>query len=140
MAHGPTAVEAAGAIYQTVPVGGPPQGAFLNACLVVTTRCEPLELLDRLVAIEADAGRQREVKDGPRTLDLDLLLFGDRVIADARLEVPHPRFGTRAFALVPAAEIASDWVIPGTGTTVGSSAARVGTAGVTWFAAEEDWR
>jgi 2-amino-4-hydroxy-6-hydroxymethyldihydropteridine diphosphokinase len=135
-----TRIAAASAIYETEPVGGPPQGRYLNACLAVETAFDPRELLDALVALEEAAGRVRAGRDAPRTLDLDVLLFGEREIAGERLTVPHPRFAQRAFALVPAAEVAAGWRIPPGRETVGEAAARVGSAGVHRFCGEEDWR
>jgi 2-amino-4-hydroxy-6-hydroxymethyldihydropteridine diphosphokinase len=134
-----TTILAASPVFETDPVGGPPQGAYLNACLAVRTALAPHALLDAMRAVESDAGRARTVENGPRTLDLDLLLFGERAIADHRLTVPHPRFLQRAFALVPAAEVAGPWRVPGAGT-VASAAAAVPPAGVRRFCAPGDWR
>ncbi len=106
-------VLAASAVYETAPVGGPPQGPYLNAALLLSTGLTPHALLDALAALEARAGRARDVADGPRTLDLDLLLYGDLQVDDARLTVPHPRFASRAFALLPAADVAPDAPVPG---------------------------
>jgi len=95
--------------HETDPVGGPAgQGKFLNAAATVETDLSPESLLALLQRIENQFGRVRTVKDGPRTLDLDLLLYGDRVIDTPTLSVPHPRMHHRAFVLVPLAEIAGD--------------------------------
>jgi 2-amino-4-hydroxy-6-hydroxymethyldihydropteridine diphosphokinase len=134
-----TAIAAASPVFETEPVGGPPQGRYLNACLAVETALEPAALLDALLAIEREAGRTRSGRDAPRTLDLDLLLFGEQVIADDRLAVPHPRFALRAFALVPAAAVAPSWRVPPGADTVGQLAARAGLAGVRRCGAPEDW-
>jgi 2-amino-4-hydroxy-6-hydroxymethyldihydropteridine diphosphokinase len=100
---------------ETPPVGGPAgQGAFLNAAAAVETTLSPERLLDRLQAIENATGRIRGVRWGSRSLDLDLLLFGDTVIATPRLQVPHPRMKLRRFVLAPLAEIASAVAIPNT--------------------------
>ncbi len=100
-------------VYETAPVGGPAgQGPYLNAVAEVETTLPPEELHRLLVAIEAAAGRERTVPDGPRTLDLDLLFYGDRVLTDAGLTVPHPRLHLRPFVLVPLAEIAPGLVHP----------------------------
>jgi 2-amino-4-hydroxy-6-hydroxymethyldihydropteridine diphosphokinase len=105
--------------HETAPVGGPEgQGPYLNAAAAVETTLEPLELLRVLQEIERRAGRVRTVRWGPRTLDLDLLLFGDRVIATDALHVPHPLMAERLFVLAPLAEIAPGAVDPVTGRTV----------------------
>ena len=113
-------------IYETRPVGGPPQGAYLNAAAALRTTLAPRALLERLLAIEALAGRERTgVRDAPRRLDLDLLLYGDRVIDEPALRVPHPRLHERAFALEPLADLAPDLVHPVLRETVARLAARV---------------
>ncbi len=105
--------------HETTPVGGPSgQGAFLNAAVALETTFDPEFLLDRLHAIEAEANRVRTVHWGERTLDLDLLLFGDRVIESPRLSVPHPRMVVRRFVLAPLSEIAPDFIEPSTGMTI----------------------
>ncbi len=99
--------------YETRPVGGPPgQGAYLNAVAELRTEREPNDLLDVLLAIEQHLGRVRQERDGPRTIDLDLLLYGDRVHADERLTLPHPRLHERAFVLQPLAQLAPGLVHP----------------------------
>ncbi len=97
--------------YLTAPVG-PPQPDYLNGCVVLETAIEPHDLLTILLDIENQFGRVREVRWGARTLDLDLVLYGDRVLQSPRLEIPHPRFRERSFVLVPLAEIAPDWIDP----------------------------
>lgn len=105
--------------HASAPVGGPAgQDRFLNGAALIETNLEPLELLDRLQQIESHAGRRRDVRWGPRTLDLDLLLYDERVVAADRLLVPHPRMVYRRFVLEPAAEIAGDLPHPTTGMTV----------------------
>jgi 2-amino-4-hydroxy-6-hydroxymethyldihydropteridine diphosphokinase len=91
------------------------QPLYLNAVAVGDTALDPRELLDRLLKIEAGRGRTRETPGAARTLDLDLVLFGDRVIREPGLEVPHPRFRERFFVLGPLAEIAPEIVDPETG-------------------------
>jgi 2-amino-4-hydroxy-6-hydroxymethyldihydropteridine diphosphokinase len=135
-----TSVVAASSVFETEPVGGPPQGPYLNACLSVETALAPHALLAALQEIESAAGRARGEANAPRTLDLDLLLFGAQEIADARLVVPHPRFADRAFALIPAAEIASGRVVARGSATIGSLAARASAAGVRRWCGEEGWR
>ncbi len=92
-------------LFRTAPVGGPEQPAYLNAALLLETRLDPEALLDRLQEIEQTHGRTRDVPSGPRTLDLDLLLYGARQIATTRLTVPHPRLGDRRFALAPLLDV-----------------------------------
>jgi len=111
-------VVAVSSLYETEPVGYLDQPRFLNAALLLDTELEPEALLDGLQAIEQNLGRVRTFRNAPRTLDLDLLFYGDRVIETARLTVPHPRLQERAFVLVPLGEIAPDFVHPGIGTTV----------------------
>lgn len=105
--------------YETASVGGP-SGApeFLNEVVVGTTLLSPRSLLEALHAIEAAAGRERPFVNAPRTLDLDLILYGDFVIDEPGLRVPHPRFRDRAFVLEPLAEVAGDWVDPVSGQSV----------------------
>jgi 2-amino-4-hydroxy-6-hydroxymethyldihydropteridine diphosphokinase len=95
------------------------QPDFLNAAAIGHTALPPRELLRALLAIESERGRDRPFHHAPRTLDLDLVLFGDRIIDEPGLIVPHPRFRDRAFVLGPLAEIAPDFVDPVTGRTVG---------------------
>lgn len=105
-------------LYWTSPVGGPEQPPFVNAALVAFTVEPPLSVLDRLLAIEAQFGRRRREPWGPRTLDLDLLLYSGCKVSLPRLQVPHPRLHLRGFALVPLVELAPDWVHPGLGRTI----------------------
>lgn len=111
-------IVAMSSLYETEPVGYLDQPRFLNAALLLDTELDPEALLDGLQAIEHELGRVRTFRNAPRTLDLDLLLYGNRVIETARLTVPHPRLHERAFVLVPLGEIAPDLVHPGMGTTV----------------------
>ncbi|MCK7529181.1 MAG: 2-amino-4-hydroxy-6-hydroxymethyldihydropteridine diphosphokinase [Ignavibacteriales bacterium] len=101
-------------VYETDPVGPPPQGPYLNAAVKLRTCLDPRALLDRLLAIEREAGRVRSsARDEPRTLDLDLLFFGAQRIAEPSLVVPHPRAHERPFVLEPLLEIAADLLHPG---------------------------
>ncbi|MDR1988694.1 MAG: 2-amino-4-hydroxy-6-hydroxymethyldihydropteridine diphosphokinase [Acidobacteriaceae bacterium] len=105
--------------FETDPVGVTgEQPRFLNAAAIGTTRLPASELLDRLLDIEASRGRERPFPLAPRTLDLDLIFYGDAVIDTARLQVPHPRVRERRFVLAPLAEIAPEWRDPVTGRTV----------------------
>lgn len=98
-------------IYETKPVGGPEQGPYLNMVLRLHTSLSARELLNCCQAIEAEAGRQRTVHWGPRTLDVDLLWIDNVQISEPDLEVPHPRMYERDFVLVPLADVAPD-VLP----------------------------
>ena len=107
------------AFIETAPVGvGAEHGAYLNAALVGSTRLSPRDLLDRLLEIEEERGRSRPYPMAPRTLDLDLILYGDAVINEHGLQVPHPRFRERSFVLGPLAEIAPEMIDPVTGRTI----------------------
>jgi len=103
-------IAARSSLYSTAPVGIADQARFLNAVLALETSLTPRDLLAALLAIERDFGRDRaaQLPNGPRTLDLDLLLYGGLVLNEPSLEVPHPRFAERAFVLVPLSEIAPD--------------------------------
>jgi 2-amino-4-hydroxy-6-hydroxymethyldihydropteridine diphosphokinase len=112
-------LRAVSSYHETTPVGGPTgQGDYLNAAAAVETALEPLALLRVLQQIEYQEGRVRSVRWGARTLDLDLLLFGDRAIATPELTVPHPLMASRRFVLAPLAEVAPEAVDPVTGRTV----------------------
>ena len=104
-------VAAVSSFHKTAAVG-PPQPDYLNAAAELATDLEPLDLLRRLQQIENDLGRVRTVKWGPRTVDLDLLLYDDRVIDTPDLKTPHPRMHEREFVLAPLSEIAPDVVVP----------------------------
>jgi 2-amino-4-hydroxy-6-hydroxymethyldihydropteridine diphosphokinase len=108
-------------LYSTEPVGFAEQPRFINAVVALETELAPGTLLDGLLAIEREFGRDRSTsfRNGPRTLDLDVLLFGDLVVSEADLEIPHPRLADRAFVLVPLAEIAPHAIDPAAGRTVG---------------------
>ena len=92
--------------YETKPVGGPPQGDFINAAIEVETQLSPINLLVKLQEIEVRLRRKRVIKDGPRTIDLDILLFDDIIINTSRLNIPHPLMHKRMFVLEPLTEIA----------------------------------
>lgn len=111
-----TLVAACSPLYRTAPVGYADQPAFVNACALVETRLAARELLDGLLEIERREGRVRGVPNGPRTLDLDIVLYGGATIEEPGLCVPHPRAHERAFVLAPLLDVWPDAVIPGHGT------------------------
>jgi 2-amino-4-hydroxy-6-hydroxymethyldihydropteridine diphosphokinase len=104
---------------ETAPVGvGPEHGPYLNAMMVGDTRLSARMLLERLLEIEEERGRVRPYPQAPRTLDLDLVLYGEQIIEEDGLSVPHPRFRARDFVLHPLAAIAPDMIDPVTGLRV----------------------
>lgn len=107
-----TVLERRSALYRTAPVGYEQQPDFVNAVAQLRTVLDASTLLQSLLAIERAHGRVRTVRDGPRTLDLDLLVHGDAVIDSPGLQVPHPRMRERAFVMVPLAEIAPGFTFP----------------------------
>jgi len=110
-------VVAVSSFRETDPVDYVDQPLFLNAAAAVETELGPRELLGLLLDVERELGRTREgPRFGPRTIDLDLLLFGDEVVDEPGLTVPHPRLHERAFALEPLAELDPDLAVPGRGT------------------------
>src|SRR6478735_9520100 len=116
--------------YGSTPVGGPSeQPDYINGAACLQTRLSPLKLLDALQAIEEQQGRERHTRWGARTLDLDLLLYGDQTIHDERLTVPHPRMTERAFVLAPLADIAPHLVLPN-GCSVASLLSQLSTTGL----------
>ncbi len=102
-------------IFETAPVGGPPQPDYYNAVVVLETALSPTELLDVAHAVESAAGRERLVRWGPRTLDVDIVAYDDLESPDPDLTLPHPRAHERGFVLAPWAEIAPDAALPGHG-------------------------
>jgi len=110
----------ASSFIETAPVGvDPGQPVFLNAAVTGMTQLSPRELLVRLLEIEQERGRERPYTRAPRTLDLDLILFGAELVNEPGLSIPHPRFREREFVLAPLAEIAPEIVDPVTGKRVG---------------------
>jgi 2-amino-4-hydroxy-6-hydroxymethyldihydropteridine diphosphokinase len=106
-------VVAVSTLRETEPVGFADQPRFLNGAVIVETDLEPRDLLERLLAIERALGRERTgQRFGPRTVDLDLLLYGSRVVDEPGLTVPHPRLAERRFALEPLHELASELALP----------------------------
>jgi len=114
-------------LYRTRPVGYVDQPEFVNAAAVLKTALEPVALLEQLLAIERRFGREREksMPNGPRTLDLDLLLVEGLVLATGQLELPHPRLHLRRFALMPLAEIAPELMHPVFGVSMAELLARL---------------
>lgn len=117
-------------LYESGPVGGPAgQGAYLNSVVRVQTSLSVHELLGLCLGAESELGRVRKERNGPRVIDIDLLLFDDAVIDEPGLTVPHPRLHTRLFVLEPLAELASMVVHPRLGLTVGELRERCAGAG-----------
>jgi 2-amino-4-hydroxy-6-hydroxymethyldihydropteridine diphosphokinase len=108
-------VVAVSGLRETEPVGPVEQGPFLNGAVQVSTELPPRELLERLLDVEQRLGRVRVERFGPRTIDLDLLVYGDEVVEEPGLTLPHPRLHERRFALEPLAELAPALVVPGRG-------------------------
>jgi len=133
-------VDAVSKLYETAPVGGPDeQGPYLNAALVATTTLEAADLLARMHRIEADRERERTVRWGPRTLDLDLLVYGDLVSDVPLLHVPHPRQHERRFVLVPVCDVAPDLVHPVLGRTMRELLAELPAEPGDLTAIADDW-
>ena len=110
-----TRLIAASSLYRSAPVDCAGQSDFINAVARIDTLLAPRDLLDALHAIERGQGRVRTFRNAPRTLDLDLLVYGDRVVADPDLVVPHPRLHERLFVLEPLLEVSPECVVPGLG-------------------------
>ena len=123
-------------LYETEPVGGPDQGRYLNAAVVLDTDLEPRPLLEVLLAIEKSADRIRDVRWGPRTLDLDIIAYGAETVEEPELTIPHPRARDRRFVLDPVSEIAPNTVVA-PGTTARDARRDLPAGGV--FRWEGDW-
>ncbi len=122
-------LQAVSSWYVTKAVG-PPQPDYLNGCALLGVQMSPEALLETLLGIEAKFGRIRRDRWGPRTLDLDLLLFDDLILETPSLQIPHPRMSERAFVLIPLAEIAPDWVEPVSGHAIAQLVQQVDCSGV----------
>lgn len=118
------AVKVVSHCYETAPVGKTDQPAFMNLAVEIETVLEPLELLDTVKEIERGLGRKPAERWGPRVIDIDIILWGQRTLEEDRLTLPHREFRNRAFVLMPLAEIAPDGVDPVTGATVAELAQR----------------
>lgn len=124
-------VHAVSSLYESEPEGGAAQPPYYNAVCRIETGLEPLPLLRFLKALEHEIGRRPASEPGaPRPIDLDVLLFEDRVVDTPDLSVPHPRLALRPFVLIPLAEVAPDAVIPGLGETASALAAKAGMPGL----------
>ncbi|WP_126625296.1 2-amino-4-hydroxy-6-hydroxymethyldihydropteridine diphosphokinase [Dictyobacter alpinus] len=118
-------------IYETEPVGYLNQPRFFNLVCYGKTTCTPQELLKRAKAIEQQLGRQPSVRNGPRPVDIDILLYDTRILTDNTLIIPHPRMHERAFVLVPLTEIAPDVVDPRSSSTAQELLQSVSLDGIT---------
>jgi len=105
-------------IFETEPVGIKDQPMFLNCCIEIETELAPMELLEKCLEIERKLGRVRREKNGPREIDVDILFYGDKILDEPGLKIPHPEIRNRKFVLVPLAEIAPDFADPVTKKTV----------------------
>ena len=123
------ALQAQSSWYQTQAVG-PPQADYINGCVLLQVQLSPQMLLETLMGVEAKFGRVRQERWGPRSLDLDLLLYDDLILNTPTLQLPHPRMRERAFVLVPLAEIAPNWVEPVSRKTITELLQAVDCSGV----------
>jgi 2-amino-4-hydroxy-6-hydroxymethyldihydropteridine diphosphokinase len=105
-------VDASSRVWETAPVGGPEQPDYLNAVVRVETDLEPRDLLEVCRRIESALGRERAVRWGPRTIDVDVLLYDERTVDEPDLVVPHPRIAERAFVVLPLLELDPDPILP----------------------------
>jgi len=132
-----TSVVAVSSLYRTPPWGKLDQPDFLNAAATITTALTPRHLLDLCLDAERRLKRVREERWGPRLIDIDILVFGDRIIHETGLEVPHPRMLERAFVLAPLAEIAPELAIGG--KSVKERLGAVDTSGIERLPSGRDW-
>lgn len=127
-------------IYETPPIGFSRQPGFFNAACLLRTRADPFEVMHSAREIEAQIGRHRTFVNAPRTLDVDILLFGRLVMETPPLSAPHPRLAERAFALAPLAEIAPDLVHPVLGLTVSELLSRLSGSPLRLVSPAREWR
>jgi 2-amino-4-hydroxy-6-hydroxymethyldihydropteridine diphosphokinase len=130
-------VVAVSSLYRTPPWGKTDQPDFLNATAEVLTSHSPRELLDRCLEAEQRLKRVRQERWGPRLIDIDILIFGDKAVHEHGLEIPHPRMLERAFVLAPLAEIAPDFMVDG--QTLSDHLAMLDTTGITRLPSGRDW-
>ena len=121
-------VKAVSSLWRTTPWGKTDQPDFINACAKVSTRLEPHAFLELCLQTEQALKRVRNERWGPRSIDIDILFFGDRNIAEEGLVIPHPRIAERAFVLAPLAEIAPEQVLDG--QSIGARAGKIGREGI----------
>jgi 2-amino-4-hydroxy-6-hydroxymethyldihydropteridine diphosphokinase len=131
-------------LYRSAPISPIPQPDFLNTAVVARTALAPEEVLSLAKALELAAGRWRGARFGPRPLDVDLLLYADRLSAAPELTLPHPRLRERRFMLAPLAEIAPGWPVPPDGALVAELLARLedrqAVERIEWRMANGEWR
>ncbi|KEI73278.1 2-amino-4-hydroxy-6-hydroxymethyldihydropteridine diphosphokinase [Endozoicomonas elysicola] len=132
------AVSACSRLYRSDPVGPPGQPDYCNAVVAVNTTLKPVQLLDALQSIEKAHGRVRSVRWGPRTLDLDIILFGNHTIESERLTVPHYQMHVRNFVLCPLLDVAPDLELPD-GTALKSMVDELGYQGLNVIADSYPW-
>jgi 2-amino-4-hydroxy-6-hydroxymethyldihydropteridine diphosphokinase len=125
-------------LYETEPVGGPRQGPYLNAVVLLDTPLGARELLDGCLALEQERGRERRERWGPRTLDIDLLLYDGFTIDEPGLRVPHPRLTDRSFVVVPLLDVWPEATLPD-GTVVAGVAAAEDRAGMVRLGSGDWW-
>jgi 2-amino-4-hydroxy-6-hydroxymethyldihydropteridine diphosphokinase len=116
-------------LYKTKPIG-PPQPDYINGCAIFNVKLKPEVLLTKLLEIEQKFGRTREIYWGPRTLDLDIILYDNLILETPSLQIPHPRMRERAFVLVPLAEIAPNWLDPVTKLNITQLLEKIDITGV----------
>lgn len=132
-----TKITAISGLYRTPPWGDTDQPPFLNAAIAIATKLDPHRLLDAVKQIEKNLKRTKTRRWGPRTIDIDILVYADRAFADARLELPHPRLTERGFVLRPLADIAPDLEIAGEPVTAWLK--RADQTGIEPVAGKRDW-
>lgn len=136
-AGGAVRIVAVSSLYRTPPWGDPDQPDFLNGVAEVRTALPPVELLAACLGVEAALKRRRTKRWGPRTIDIDIIAYGERRLDEDGLTIPHPRFSSRAFVLVPLAEIAPDHVVDG--RRIADLAAAVDATGIREVAGPREW-